>query len=93
MIKIDTDEMENGSEVADQLRKGRGGGIPWMVILDPAGNELISADGPDGNIGCPVGPAEIDYFLTMIERTSPPSDVETSAAIRSSLEEFAKSYQ
>ena len=93
MIKIDTDEMQNGSQVADQLRKGREGGIPWMVILDPTGNELISSDGPDGNIGCPVRPSEIDYFLTMIENTSPASDTDSVVAIRMALEEFAKSYQ
>ena len=93
VVKIDTEEMEHGSEVADQLRNGRQGGIPWMVILDADGNELINSDGPNGNIGCPIQPAEIDYFMTMLETTARHSDSEIRAAIRAALEDFAASYR
>ena len=37
--------MELGQDVAKTLRKSRSGGIPWMVILDGNGKELISSDG------------------------------------------------
>ena len=33
---------------------GLNAGIPWMVILDTDGKELISSDGPKGNIGYPA---------------------------------------
>ena len=44
--------------------------MPWMVILDGDGKELITSVGPEGNVGCPVQPAEVDYFVTMIESSS-----------------------
>ncbi len=54
----------------DEMKKGRSGGMPWMVILDGDGKELITSVGPEGNVGCPVQPAEVDYFVTMIESSS-----------------------
>ncbi len=93
VVKIDTDEMKNGAEIAKRLRGDRDGGIPWMVILDADGNELISADGPNGNIGCPIEPAGIVHFMNMLEQTSRHSNAGTRMAVRTALEEFAKPYQ
>jgi hypothetical protein len=39
------------------------------VILDAEGNELVSSDGPKGNIGAPATPLEVSWFLIMVERT------------------------
>ncbi|MEE2712172.1 MAG: hypothetical protein VX913_05310 [Planctomycetota bacterium] len=66
---IDTDRMTEGAEVAAELRKKRGGGIPWMVILDGAGRAKITSDGPKGNCGCPAEPHEIDHFMSMLDAT------------------------
>ena len=33
---IDQDEMRNGQTVASALRRGKDGGIPWFVFLDPS---------------------------------------------------------
>lgn len=44
--------------------------MPWMVVLDSDGKELITSVGPKGNVGCPVQPDEIDYFVKMIESSS-----------------------
>jgi hypothetical protein len=93
VIKIDTDEMEHGAEVAKRLRGQRDNGIPWMVVLDSEGNELISADGPNGNIGCPIVPEGIDHFMKMIQQTSQHADAEAHARLRAALEEFAKPHQ
>ncbi len=62
--------MEGGQAMFDEMKKGRSGGMPWMVILDGDGKELITSVGPEGNVGCPVQPAEVDYFVTMIESSS-----------------------
>ena len=59
--------MIKGKEVVAKLRKGKSGGIPWMVILDKNGKELITSDGPDGNVGCPVKPKERKWFTHMIK--------------------------
>ena len=63
--------MTHGKEVAKELRKGRGGGIPWSVFLAPDGTEIITADakGPGkGNIGFPVQPEEIAHFMVMLKQ-------------------------
>ena len=59
----------NGEVVAERLRKGRDGGIPWILITDAQGNELITSDGPAGNVGCPVRPREVEWFMTMLRKT------------------------
>ncbi|MDA7928553.1 hypothetical protein N9B54_01215 [Mariniblastus sp.] len=70
VVAIATDKMEGGQAMFDEMKKGRSGGMPWMVILDGDGKELITSVGPEGNVGCPVQPAEVDYFVTMIESSS-----------------------
>ena len=93
MVRIDTVDMENGQEVANRLRGDRQGGIPWMVILDGKGKELISSDGPNGNIGCPVMPAESAYFLTMLQSSKDRMSADDLATVAQQLEEFAKPYR
>lgn len=70
LLSLDSAKHEGGAAVIAALRKDqRGGGIPWMVVLDPAGVPLVTSDGPKGNIGCPVQPDEIAWFRTMLERS------------------------
>ena len=58
--------------------------MPWMVILDGDGKEMITSVGPEGNVGCPVQPAEIDHFVTMIQSSSS-SDEQRLEKIRVAL--------
>lgn len=60
----------NGKALAKRLRGTGEGGIPWIVITDAAGKQLVTSDGPRGNVGCPVTDEEQAWFLTMIERTA-----------------------
>ena len=70
LLSIDSGKHKGGAQVISTLRKGhKDGGIPWMTVLDPAGKELVTADGPKGNVGCPAQPHEIAWFRTMLERT------------------------
>ena len=82
--------MTNGAEVAARLRKGKRGGIPWMVILDGDGKELITSDGPKGNVGCPVAPHEIAYFMEMIQKTATNLDAKEQKSLHALLEAYAK---
>lgn len=66
--------MDNGDKVLEELKGDRDGGMPWMVILDGEGNELITSTGPDGNVGCPVEPNEIKHFVDMIRKSSDATD-------------------
>lgn len=61
--------MDDGADLAAELRGGASGGIPWSVILDAQGNALITADGPEGNMGCPAVPHEIEHFCAMLDAT------------------------
>ena len=89
-LKIDVDRMTNGKELAHELRKTTRGGIPWIVILDAEGIAVINSDSPQGNIGCPVEPAERDYFLTMIKKGTQHMNENDVTIVKASLEEFAE---
>ena len=66
-LKIDTERHLNGEAVARKLRGDRTGGIPWMVITDASGTELITSDDPkNGNAGCPVTESERAWFMEML---------------------------
>jgi hypothetical protein len=93
VIKIDVEEMTDGAAVARQLRGGAASSLPWMTILDADGNQLISSDGPDGNIGCPISEGGCEYFLTMFRTSSQHATEEDLQFIREKLEDFAEPYR
>ena len=88
-LKIDVDRMSNGKEVARRLRGTDRGGIPWMVILDSTGKALITGDGPEGNIGCPVQPEERAHFVQMVESTRDKITANGVKTITEQLQQFA----
>lgn len=88
VVKIDMSEMEKGAEVGKRLRKSLTGGIPWMVVLDADGNELITSDGPQGNCGYPLRPHEVDHFLTMLRSTSKRITDEQLLQVKKGLDEY-----
>ena len=89
-VKIDMARMNNGTEVAEQLRRGHeGGGIPWMAILDADGGTLATSDGPGGNIGYPFKPQEIEYFLAMVNQTRQRITLEQIGELEAQLRDFA----
>ena len=90
IVKIDTDRMTHGKEVAERLRGERRGGIPWMVILDAAGKELITSDGPKGNVGCPMLPHERAFFIEMLEKTSQRMGKDGIALVKKALDAYAE---
>lgn len=72
--------MEVGAEVMDELKKEREGGMPWMVILDGDGKELVTSNDSEGtNVGCPVEDFEIEHFVNMIKQSSDATDDELKA--------------
>lgn len=91
-IAIDS-RMKNATEVTKQLRKDRGGGIPWLIIVDASGQELITGDGPKGNIGCPIQPEEVAWFQEMITKTKQRMTDEQFAGLGTALEKFALKYR
>ena len=92
MIKIDTDEMENGQLVADELGGGREG-LPWITILDDRGEELVNSTGPNGNVGCPVTEYERAYFIEMLQKTQRHNGAAEIKTLENSLEAYAATLQ
>ncbi|NLR58074.1 thioredoxin family protein [Chitinophaga polysaccharea] len=77
--------LENGDKKSlenpggfDMLAKYNGDkeGIPFWLILSPAGELLADSRMKDAvtgklqNVGCPAQKAEVDYFITLLEKTS-----------------------
>lgn len=77
-VKVDTDRSIGGKEMLQSMSHGKSGGIPWFVMLDPAGQPIIDSNGPQGNIGFPAKPDEIEHFATMLKKATKlaPADLE-----------------
>jgi thioredoxin-related protein len=69
-VKIDLDRMTGAKEVLTRYNPSAKGGIPWFVMLDGKGKEILNSDGPKGNIGFPAEAHEIDYFVTMLQKAN-----------------------
>jgi thioredoxin-related protein len=69
-LKIDIDRMTGGKEVMLKIRGAEAGGIPWFAFLDGQGKALATSDGPEGNVGFPYQPAEVDHFLGMLKQST-----------------------
>jgi thiol-disulfide isomerase/thioredoxin len=67
-VKIDQDRMTGAKEVLARYKADAEGGIPWFVFLDSKGKEIITSDGPKGNIGFPYEEWEIDHFVAMLKK-------------------------
>ena len=89
-LKIDQDRMQHGKDVAKAIRGERTGGIPWLVILDGDGKELITSDGPKGNVGCPVQPHEREWFYEMLAKTREHMADADVQIVKTALEAFAE---
>jgi thioredoxin-related protein len=89
LVKIDLDRMAGAKAIDKRIRK-KGRGIPWFAILDAEGKILITSEGPKGNIGHPVKPAEIAHFIHMIKETSRHITSEQISAIEKALSQKQK---
>ncbi len=48
------------------------GSVPFFVMLDAEGNVIVDSKAPKtGNIGFPVDPSEIDWFMKMLAKAAP----------------------
>ena len=90
-----TDTKHHDTPGAVDLRASLGGsagvGIPYIVILNPAGHPIINSLRPDpkapagGNIGYPAVPAEIDWFMQMLQKSAPTLTLQDTATIHAWL--------
>jgi thioredoxin-related protein len=87
VTRVDIDRSKGGKEVMSSYRGARSGGIPWYTILDTNGKSLATADGPQGNIGYPFKPEEIDLFVGLIKGQARHIDEPQLQTLRRSLVE------
>lgn len=71
-VMIDVDRDTGGKAMNDRLKGERSGGLPWSVILDPDGNEIVSsnAEKTGNNIGGPASVEECAWFIEMLKRSA-----------------------
>lgn len=88
----DKKNLEN--EGADKLLAGWNGaqaGVPFMVVVDPAGKKLIDSNRTKeltSNIGYPARPEEIAHFMKMVE-TGSAMKAKDRAAVETWLKDHA----
>lgn len=74
-VMIDVDRDTNGKAINERYKGTRSGGLPWSVIVDADGKELLSSNAQTGdkndgkNIGGPVSDWECAWFVEMLRRT------------------------
>ena len=81
--KIDVDRTKNSAAVTKQFGKDDKGGIPWFCFVAADGTKNADSDGPQGNVGFPAAPEEIEHFKAMLTksvRKMSSGDVEALAA-------------
>jgi thiol-disulfide isomerase/thioredoxin len=92
--ELTTDTKHHDTPGAVDLRAKLGGaavGIPYLVMLTPAGHPIINSLRPDpkapagGNIGYPAVPAEIDWFMQMLQKSAPTLTPQDTATIHAYL--------
>lgn len=93
VIRIDTDKMQYGVDVANRLKDDLQVFEPWMVILDQDGQQLASSVAPEGNIGVPLDAWKVDHFMSMVDLTARHSTAEARAKLREALVAFGEPYQ
>ena len=74
---------------ADTLLKKVGGpaGLPYFAFIAPDGKTIVNSTRPEsGNIGHPVQPQEIDWFITMLKKAAPKITEPELKTIREQLE-------
>jgi thiol-disulfide isomerase/thioredoxin len=90
--------LENpGAELVMNDHGGFQAGLPYFYITDEDGKLIVTSNRPKtdtdkgGNVGCPVEPFEIDWFMEMLQKAAPKMLREERATVREAFEKLAKS--
>jgi len=84
-VKIDTERTAGGQAMLDSMSGGKSGGIPWFLLVDETGKEIINSSGPKGNMGFPSESAEVDHFEVMLKKAAKNLTTEEIGTIVGSL--------
>jgi RNA polymerase sigma factor (sigma-70 family) len=91
-VKLDISRDRNAEAVRRRYQEKPDSSVPWYAILDANGKMLASSSVPQDsrggkarNIGYPSSPADVEYFVKMIERTAPRMSKEEIGELRKAL--------
>jgi thioredoxin-related protein len=66
---------------------GGGDGVPFFVFLDEKGGVIATSSAPKiGNIGFPVAPEEVDWWMKMLNKAVPSLTPDETRTLRSKLD-------
>ncbi len=88
--RADKKKLENpGGEAVLGKLGGRNSGLPFFAFADAKGDLIVNSKrtGDGGNIGHPIEPSEIAWFMVMLEKSAP-TMAETE---RQTIEKWLKS--
>ncbi len=88
-VKIDVDRMTGGAELMAKYARDHKG-LPFFVVLDADGTALADSVGPEGNVGCPVKPAEIEHFIKVVRQTGRGLTDEQISTLESGFRQLAE---
>ena len=78
--------LENAGAEAWLKKVGGPSGLPFSAFLDAKGSLLVNSKATSGgNIGHPIDPAEIDWFIAMMKKAAPRMTAEDIKTIESAL--------
>lgn len=87
-LEIDLERMAGGKDIWKRFCQ-KPSGIPWFGFLDSKGKVIVDCVAPNGAIGFPTEPGEIQYFVSMVpkaRRSIPDAEVQR---LKSLLEQSA----
>lgn len=94
-VKLIVEESEANKALenpgAEEWLKKAGGpdGLPYSAFLDPKGKVIVNskrvADKGGGNVGHPIAPEEVDWFIIMMKKAAPSMASEDLKVIETAL--------
>ncbi len=98
LVRVDVQEHDakkalhtaGGDELFPRLGGGKGG-VPFFAFLSSGGDFIVNANEPPGggraggNIGHPVEPHEVDWFMAMLSKAPPTMTADKRGAMKKYL--------
>jgi hypothetical protein len=85
LLYVDLSKVPGAVDLQKGYPKSLNQGIPWFVILDAEGKELVDSNGPKGNIGHPDTDEEIEVFTGILKKVAANLTESDRAALKKSL--------
>jgi thiol-disulfide isomerase/thioredoxin len=91
-VKLDVSRDAQAESIKKRFKGSESGGVPWYVILDDAGQPLITSNAKEleeqygnTNVGFPSSKEGIDHFLKMLKQTAPRLSEDAQTSLRHRL--------